>query len=107
MWNVKNNMAVERLGYLPQIIRTDDERPVSEQITDRYAHGGGWMPFDGFEILTGGYSDPQNLVIQYPDDPPYEALAWVQVGKELVVVFPHAWVMVMQPDETFKISRMD
>ena len=99
----------DSVGYLPHFFNESDPRPAKAQAHDNYAHGGGWNPFNGFELskeiaeneLTETYS------IKYPGDPAYHELARGKLRNELIVVFPHAWVAIIQPDETFEISRMD
>lgn len=106
-WHIKPGYSDDILGLLPMIIRSSDPNSVEEQINTRYSHGGGWMPFKGFELVNGNYHSPKDLQIVYPEDPIYSSRAWTRVREELVVLFPHAWVMVMQPDNSFAMCRMD
>jgi len=94
--------TVEHLGYWPEIFDELDPRPAKEQANDRYAHGGGWHPFDGFEL------DRENFAISYPGDPSFKpfAMAVLPLTEELLLFYPHAWVLVMK-DNKFEISRMD
>lgn len=101
MWELFRPDALDWLGYLPQIILHSDPRPVKEQVRERYAHGGGWHPFEGFVF------SPEKLTIKYPGDPAYKALARTEVNEETVIVYPHAWVLVLQKDGSYEISRMD
>lgn len=89
------------LGLLPEIILADDPRPVSEQINERYAHGGGWMPLSNWRTLP-------NFGIQYPDDPPLQPLATLACASgEVVCVYDYAWVGVWKDDNLIGVSRLD
>lgn len=95
----------ESLGLLPQFFLLDDPRPAAEQINERYAHGGGWSPFKGFEAVIIG--DPRGWRITYPGDPPYFALAFCELRNEIVILFQREWLMVVQEDGTWQITRVD
>jgi hypothetical protein len=88
------------LGFLPEIIRADDPRPVREQVNARYKHGGGWDPTPGFTLLP-------NHVLEYPEDPPYRPLAMIKIRDEYVFLYPHDFVGVFQSDGSFEVARMD
>jgi hypothetical protein len=92
---------IELLGFLPDIIRKDDPRPVAEQVNDRYAHGGGWRPMRGWEL------DRETYAITYLEDPPYKPIAATKIKNEFVLVYPHAWVAVVQENGAFEVARMD
>lgn len=100
-WTFYRPDAAEWIGAIPLIINSAYDEPVAEQIAIGYAHGGGWMPFEGFVF------SPEAMTITYPDDPPYEAVAEVTIRGERVIVYPHAWVMVLQQDGTFQVTKMD
>jgi hypothetical protein len=94
--------TVAHLGYLPDILLPDDPRPVQAQLEDRYAHGGGYRSsgFDKFRLDPG-------LVLQWPEDPPQHPLAATLIHDELVVLYPHALLLVMQPDGKWEVTRVD
>lgn len=91
---------LEMLGWIPEFL--DERNPASarEQIDKNYRHGGGWRPFKGHKMLP-------NLDLAYPGDPPTRALAKAQLRDELIVVYEHAWVAIIQPDKSFEIARID
>jgi hypothetical protein len=64
---------------------------------------------EGWDLI--GFPDqlatPLNLRIQYPNDPPYSPVAYGFLRDELILVFPHAWVAIVQPDGAFAVARMD
>jgi len=98
------------VGAIPFFLRENDPRPAREQFAERYAHGGGWSPFEGFALSVREAPEGTRqgaYAIQYPDDPPYFELARAKLREELILVFPHAWVAIVQPDGSFEISRMD
>jgi hypothetical protein len=85
------------------IIRADDPRPVADQINDRYSHGGGWFPYGQGQWTR----NPETGALKYPGDPAMPPLASIRVNDELVVLYDHALICVVQPDGTFLVSRMD
>lgn len=92
------------LGFLPGFLREDDPRPAKEQFAERYAHGGGWSPFKGFEF--------RNLRLIYPasDDGPeevYRVIAHTSLRDEAIMLYEYAWVVILQKDGTWEVSRMD
>lgn len=90
----------EGLGYIPDLVSEDDPRPARQQFHDNYSHGGGWDPFKGFTKDADGQ-------ITYPGDPPLRPLFLAMLRDEEITVYPHAWVMITQPDGSWEISRMD
>ena len=94
-------MNLNAWGLIPTFLNTLDPRPAAEQFNERYSFGGGWRPFKGFEF------DPENVTITYPDDPPLEAIDKMNFRDERIILFPHAWVMILQKNGDFEISRMD
>jgi hypothetical protein len=90
----------DRVGVIPSFLHEEDPRPARQQFDDRYRHGGGWNPVNGFEMKRNGH-------LRYPGDPPLQALAYIKLRKELIIVYEHAFVAIIQPDETFEVARMD
>lgn len=88
------------LGFLPGMLSEKDERSAKEQFQDTYRHGGGWSPLKGWRMLNNGD-------IIYPGDPPLALLAEVKLRKETIRLYEHAWVMILQEDGSFELSRMD
>lgn len=89
------------LGYIPSFLDGKSDLPAAQQITANYPFGG-WMPFQGFKMLPDG-----NL--SYPSDPPTQALWQTHLPKtgEIVTVYEHAWVQIMQKDGTWEVARLD
>lgn len=92
--------AEELMGLIPHFLDEYDPRPAAEQFNERYAHGGGWSPMKGWTM-------PTTLHIEYSGDEPLHALAEIEFRNEAILVFPHAWVCIMQPDGSFEVARMD
>lgn len=88
------------LGMLDIMLWTSDPRPAKEQLNERYAHGGGWRPLSGWKL-------GKNDKIKYPGDPALTPVAHARLRDELVVLYPHGWVAIIQPDRSFEVSRMD
>lgn len=92
--------TVEMLGYIPMFLDVKDPRSAKEQLHESYEHGGGWRPFKGFKVLPNGN-------ISYAGDPPLQLIAEVTIRKETVRIYQNAWVMIMQEDGSYEISKMD
>lgn len=88
------------MGFIPSWLDDRNSMPAAKQLNAHYQHGGGWQPFNGFTL------QPDNSVT-YPDDPSYKPLASIQFRDELVLIYDHAWVAIVQPDRSFEICRMD
>lgn len=88
------------LGLLPNFLSEDDPRSAKEQLNENYAHGGGWLPMEGFKLTSRGR-------LSYPGDPPLRALAVTKLRHEAIVLFEHEFVAIIQPDGTFEVARMD
>ena len=93
------------VAFLQDIFRGDDPRPAVEQANDRYAHGGGWRPFAGFEMT--GADTTGGAAIHYPGDPAMRELSRCTLNTETLILFEYGWVAVLQPDGSFVIARMD
>lgn len=96
-----NNSVSLAVGILPDLLSPNINEKAAEQFKYTYAHGGGWNPFNGFEF------DPEHLVLSYPGDPPMGAVAKAQLRDETILVFPHAWVLILQSDGSWEVCRMD
>lgn len=97
------NMQVA--GSLPQFFDETDKRGAVAQAHSNYAHGGGWQDFQGF-TLKGAFKEGA-AQLNYPDDPPTREISRAKLRDELVIMFEHAWVAVVQLDGTFRVARMD
>jgi hypothetical protein len=93
-------------GEVPEFLDPTDPRPAREQFNERYAHGGGWRPMKGWRLS-------KDNVLQYSygdsggEEPPLRPLAQTKLRKELIVLYEHSWVAIIQEDRTFEVSRMD
>lgn len=102
-WTMLNPMmTLDHLGFLPAFLQDDDPRPVSEQIAERYAHGGGWSPYG-----KGKWRHLGDHVLKFPGDQQMKPLAMAKVGKETVYFYEHAVLAVFQPDGSFEVTRVD
>src|SRR4029077_2979212 len=88
------------LGFLPGLIDEDDPRGVKEQLDDKYRYGGGWRPRPGLTLRP-------DQSLKYPGDPPLKPIAISQLRKEVILLYPHDWLCVIQPDGSFEVSRVD
>ena len=92
---------LEDWGLILGFLDTADPRTAKEQFDAHY----GWSKFEGFTF------DEKTTELTYGDeegsDPPLKPISVLFFRDETVVLFPHAWVMVVQPDKTWEICRMD
>lgn len=118
-WLVRDQNAAQLLGYIPAFIDADDDRPVAEQINERYAHGGGWRPLSGFHL--------DGHVLVYPgteeteDEPAWPDERYLPIAymvhpltDEMVVVYERALVVIVKPDGVtpegeagWQVARLD
>ena len=63
------------------------------------------MPFEGFTLHNANRTGEAYL--QYPQDPPMVELARAQLNDELLILFQSSWLAIVQPDETYVVTRMD
>lgn len=88
------------LGLIPEFLSESSPAKAVEQLDQAYRHGGGWRPMRGFTLQP-------NDNLYYPGDPPLAPLAQAMLRFERIVIYPHAWVAVIQPDRSFEVARMD
>jgi hypothetical protein len=92
-------MTPEHLGFIPGFLSDDDPRPAKEQINEKYVSG--WNKFDGFEL------NEKSMELSYSGDPPMTPLAATHLKDELIFFYPHAWLLILQPDHTWEVARLD
>ena len=102
-----SNRSQLSLGYIPVFFSENDPRPASEQLDEAYAHGGGFKPFNGFNLVDFHTDAPLLCRIEYPGDPAHPALAYAKLRDETLVYFQYDWLAIVQPDHSFQISRID
>lgn len=93
-------MTAEALGRLPFMLDLNNPAPAREQLDQGYAHGGGWDPFQGFTLR-------KDYCLIYSGDPPVKPIAMTVLRNELVVLYEHEWVAIIQKDRSFEVARMD
>lgn len=86
-------------GYIPTFLSLDDPRTAREQFNEHYISG--WQPFKGFTF------NKDTLSLKYPGDPAYKPVSEMQFRDERIILYPHAWVLVLQKDGTWEVCRMD
>lgn len=101
VWEMKQPEArPEMLGRIPTFISSDDPRSAREQLHTAYQHGGGWGPFKGFKMLPNGD-------LKYPGDEPTRLLAEAMLRDETIRFYEYSWVVILQKDGSWEVSRMD
>jgi hypothetical protein len=93
-------VTMDHVGMIPYWLDESDPRPAAKQLDSCYSHGGGWHPFTGFKLW-------ENNSLKYPGDPPLRPLAEMHLRQELILIYEHSWVVIIQPDRTFEACRMD
>lgn len=89
-------------GLLPVILRAEDARPAWEQLQERYAHGGGYMPVRGNWSLSVRPSGLWRL--GFPGDPPYKEVSrtYLPKSRELLVLFECSFMVIVEcPSASF------
>lgn len=85
--------------FLPFFFSEEDPRPAREQFHSAYAHGGGFHPFEGFELV--------NDQLLYPGDPPLQCLSKAKLRDETIMLFQFSWLCIVQPDGSYVVARAD
>lgn len=102
MWVLRPGLGPDRLGLLPTILQSADPAPLAEQLAARYI--GGWSPVQGrhsFNSETG--------VLSYPGEPDLlpDAILIAPATNEMALLYPYDWLVILKPDDTWEISRVD
>ena len=92
----------DHLGIIPSFLDENNPAPAREQFDANYQHGGGWQPMDGW-TLNGDLT----LTYEEGEDPPLSPYAFAKFNDELILIYPYAWVTIVQLDGSFEVSRMD
>lgn len=102
MWvRLDERAHMDELGYIPEFLSDDDPRPAKEQINDRYGPGGGWRPMPGCRLVDG-------VILTYPGDPPMRPLFFTHLhDNEIIMVYAHSFVVILQKDDSYEVARMD
>jgi hypothetical protein len=102
-WAHQHRLTYDALGWIPQFLHTDDDRPAKEQIDANYQHGGGWHEANE----DGHWKITENGLQGDPDDPPYKMVASCRVGADEVMLFDSGWCAITHPDGTMNVARLD
>jgi hypothetical protein len=51
--------------------------------------------------------DPKEKTITYPEDPAYYPMAIAKFRDQEIIMYLHAWVLILNADGSFEVSRMD
>jgi hypothetical protein len=98
---LRPGVTPENLGILPEFLDEDDPDGARAQLDKNYAHGGGYYPSVGFTL------SPDRLTLTYPGDPPFRMMAACRLRDEIVALFEHEMVAVIQLDGSFVVARMN
>lgn len=106
-WHVSREYHPDALGLLPMMLNPMDVHDAVTQFDRNYAHGGGWHDFEGFTLNKRDSDNPLMWWLEYDGDPPMTAIAHTKLHDEIVVLFKHSWVLVLQPNGVYRVARMD
>lgn len=105
-WFFVDDMAPHAVGLIPTFLKAHDERPLKQQIDERYAHGGGWHPLADWRIHNQTWQLHYNHAGE--GDPDYMPLGGASLNGEIIICYPDAWTVIMDAsDGTFEVSRLD
>lgn len=92
------------VGFIPMFADEQDPKSIHDQFNINYAHGGGWHPIDGFELI-----DKELMTLKFPGDPPLQPLVFAKFrDHHIVYVYESGIVMIYDTqDGTFEVARMD
>lgn len=93
--------AEDLLGFIPEFLDPNDTRSAQQQLDENYRHGGGFHPMKGWAFT------PHTNTLKYPGDPPIRPIAAATLRDETILVYPSAWVCIVQTDGAFVVARMD
>jgi hypothetical protein len=91
-------MTLEHLGAIPEFLDEADPRPAKAQFAERYVSG--WSPMQQWELRPGH-------ILKYPGDPAMKPLARLDFRDETILLYQYAFVVIVQKDGAFEVSRMD
>lgn len=98
--------TIAHLGHIGALMRQDSTLTAAQQITRLYPFGG-WNPTfrskdSGCQLkhLGGG-------VMKYPGDPLQRPIAKAQLRDETIYVYDSEFWVIVQPDGSFEMARLD
>jgi hypothetical protein len=94
----------DMLGNLPDFLSVHDKRGAAEQFAANYPFGG-WNTSLTDRFRFTATLGEERLV--FPGDPAMKPLAWTTLRDERILLFPHSWVVVVAPDDSFEVARLD
>ena len=100
IWELSPGVTPEHLGILPGFLSELDPDPAWKQIDKNYGHGGGWRPFQGHVLQ-------DDMSLKYPEDPPLHPLAHTKLRDEIIVFYECEWLVIIQPDGSYEVARVD
>ena len=105
---------IEVAGFIPHWLNEEDPDGAVEQLHKNYGHGGGWRDTEGWSLLVGVKQNAPKVDVtesmywlDYEGDPLMPMRACGLMREELVIVFDHGYVAVVQSDFNFRVARMD
>jgi len=95
-------MPDEMLGSVPEMLSILNPLGAVDQIDAAYRPvGGGWRDSTGHRL------DLEAGTLTYPGDQPRRLVAEASLRDERILFFNGAWVVVIQPDHSYRVARID
>lgn len=92
---IKQGIAPDYLGSLPDLFSVHDSRSAAEQVSDHPS----WFPNPDMRIRTDG-------TLIFPGDPDLPPLFMAQIRDEIVYLYRYSWVAIVQSDGSYVVSRL-
>ena len=97
-YNLTSEQVRDAIGAVPSFLDPANPLPAKDQIAAAY---GEWKPMDGFTM--------EGVALNYPQDPTLYPIAATILHTDLILVYPHAWVCVVDGlgGGTFEVARLN
>ena len=90
---------IDDWGFIPSFLSENNPKTAIQQLND--GQPGGQNKFEGFKF------DPERKLLTYPGDPPMKVMSELHFKNDIIMLFPHAWILVLQPDGKWEVARCD
>ena len=92
--------TMDHVGMIPLWLSETNPESANKQLNAAYSHGGGWNSFYGFTLT-------KDNGLAYSGDPTLKPIAEMKLRDELILMYEHSWVAIIQPNRSFEVCRMD
>lgn len=99
-WFFKSKHHLMMAGYIPSFLSADSDDSIQEQLDAAYVTG--WRPTKADVRL-----DEETWMLHFSNDPPLHPVGACALNGSILVLYEHAWVLVMDTDGDWEVCRMD